>query len=147
MRVKTAGLTALVTVPALLLATACTSDDGKQPAKGTSSPAGTQTGRSPDTAKGGAEASEPLSGPQLERAALATGDLPGFQCPRGRARSRPPDSPPPTGTSASRSPTRWATGRARRRGTPSTVGSDHCRASASRCPPRSVRTARRRQES
>ncbi|WP_406400049.1 hypothetical protein OH805_13495 [Streptomyces sp. NBC_00879] len=93
MRVKTAGLTALVTVPALLLATACTSDDGKQPAKDTSSPAGTQKGRSPDTAKGGADASEPLSGPQLERAALATGDLAGFQVSPGKSALVPSGQP------------------------------------------------------
>ncbi|MET7618190.1 hypothetical protein [Streptomyces sp. NPDC005408] len=96
MRVKTAGLTTLVTVPALLLATACTSDDGKQPAKDTGSPVRTQPGQGADSGKGGpggADASKPLSEPQLQRAALATGDLPGFQVSPGKSALAPSGQP------------------------------------------------------
>ncbi|MFI1398541.1 hypothetical protein [Streptomyces sp. NPDC020681] len=91
---KTAGLTALVTVSALLLATACTSDDGKPSAKDTKTPA--RTGTSTDTGKGGStggDAAAPLSGQQLERAALATGDLDGFQVSAGKSALSPSGQP------------------------------------------------------
>ncbi|MGW0555189.1 hypothetical protein ACWDZ6_13425 [Streptomyces sp. NPDC002926] len=104
MRVKTAGLTTLATVPALLLATACTRGDDGRPAKDTpastvtATSAGTGTGTGTDTGKGGggaggSDASAPLNGPQLERAALATGDLAGFQVSSGKSALAPSGQP------------------------------------------------------
>ncbi|MFC4606681.1 hypothetical protein ACFO9E_02390 [Streptomyces maoxianensis] len=86
MRVKTA----LVTVPVLLLATACTSDDSGRPAERTDPPA--RTGTSTGTGKSG-DATVPLSSPQLERAALATGDLSGFQVSAGKSALAPSGQP------------------------------------------------------
>ncbi|MFD3436148.1 hypothetical protein ACFWU3_01425 [Streptomyces sp. NPDC058685] len=115
MRPMTAGtsarptlLTALSAFSALLLATACTSDDGKEPAKGSDAPAssGATTGAGPadggsgdggaggDSDKGdGGDTSKPLSSPQLERSALATGDLPGFQVSSGKSALAPAGQP------------------------------------------------------
>ncbi|WP_405998957.1 hypothetical protein [Streptomyces sp. NBC_00829] len=116
MRVKTAcvrttpstALTALVTVPVLLLATACTSsDDGKQPARSTSGAGRTQPAQGPGSggpasvtpapgkgASGGSgDARKPLSEPQLKRAALAGGDLPGFQISEGKSALAPSGQP------------------------------------------------------
>ncbi|MER7661385.1 MULTISPECIES: hypothetical protein [unclassified Streptomyces] len=110
MRPKTAGTrarpTLLTALSALLLVTACTSDDGKEPAagSGTSAGSGATTGAGPadggksdgggDSDKGaGGDTSKPLSGPQLERAALATGDLPGFQVSTGKSALAPAGQP------------------------------------------------------
>ncbi|NUK73787.1 hypothetical protein [Streptomyces lunaelactis] len=102
MRVKTAGLTALVTVPALLLATACTSEDDERPAKGEGRTTDAPTSASTDTGKGGGggsggdaggDASVPLSGPQLARAALASGDLADFQVSTGKSALAPAGQP------------------------------------------------------
>ncbi|WNO72722.1 MULTISPECIES: hypothetical protein [unclassified Streptomyces] len=121
MRPKTAGtrarptlLTALSAFSALLLATACTSDDGKEPAKGSDTPAssGATTGAGPadggksdggngdggDSGQGnggtaGGDTSKPFTGPQLERSALATGDLPGFQVSSGKSALAPAGQP------------------------------------------------------
>ncbi|MCX4818930.1 hypothetical protein OG883_03220 [Streptomyces sp. NBC_01142] len=107
MSVKTAGLTALVTVPALLLATACTSGDGKSPAKNTDTDVGTSAAASPSTAasagtgsetgkdggSGAGDTSAPLTGSQLQRAALATKDLPGFQVSADKSALAPSGQP------------------------------------------------------
>ncbi|MFD9221144.1 hypothetical protein ACFWDI_14285 [Streptomyces sp. NPDC060064] len=94
MRVKTAGLTALVTVPVLLLATACTSGDDGGPAKDRDTPAstGADTGKG-GGGSGGSDASAPLNRQQLERAALATGDLDGFQVSSGKSALAPSGQP------------------------------------------------------
>ncbi|WP_327681004.1 hypothetical protein [Streptomyces sp. NBC_00467] len=118
MRPKTAGTrarpTLLTALSVLLLATACTSDDGKEPAKGsdTSASSGATTGAGPadggksdggngdggagDKGSGGTaggDTSKPLTGPQLERSALATGDLPGFQVSTGKSALAPAGQP------------------------------------------------------
>ncbi len=115
MRPKTAGTrarpTVLTALSALLLATACTSGDGKEPAKGSDTPAssgattgagkadggrGSSDGGDSGTGNGGAaggDTSKPLSSPQLERSALATGDLPGFQVSTGKSALAPAGQP------------------------------------------------------
>lgn len=90
MRVKTAVLSALVTV-ALLPATACTGGDDENPA-----PTRTHTDTHTDAGKGGSgagDASTPLGAPQLERAALTTGDLPGFQVSAEKSALAPAGQP------------------------------------------------------
>ncbi len=106
---KSAGLI-FITVPALLLATACTSDDGKSSgdqkssAGSTRTPAGSAAGSDSaegdsgtdgkkDDAAGKGDASKPLSRPQLERAALASGDLPDFQVSSGEDALAPGGQP------------------------------------------------------
>ncbi|MEW2632146.1 hypothetical protein AB0903_10900 [Streptomyces sp. NPDC048389] len=97
MRATITGLRALGALCALLLATAgCTSRDGSAQARagGTSTGTGPATGT--DAAKGGGsggDASVPLTAPELERAALATGDLPGFQVSAGRSVLSPTGQP------------------------------------------------------
>lgn len=99
MRATTTGLRALGALCALLLATAaCTSHDGSTSALGGGTRPG--TGPAPGTgadAKGGSrpggDASVPLTAPQLERAALATDDLPGFQVLAGESALAPTGQP------------------------------------------------------
>ncbi|QIP84982.1 hypothetical protein GLX30_14185 [Streptomyces sp. Tu 2975] len=91
MRAKTGEIPALGAVCALLLTTAaCTSgDDGPGRSQG-APPSGTSTapGTPTDGGKGGGpggDASVPLTAPELERAALTTKDLTGFQVSTGKS--------------------------------------------------------------
>ncbi|MFF3321547.1 hypothetical protein [Streptomyces sp. NPDC002889] len=101
MRVKTAPLSAFAAVCVLLPLAACTSDGdhaaGKNatPRAGASAGAGTGGSTAPgaEPGKGGGDASVPLTAPQLERAALATGDLPKFQVSSERSPLAPTGQP------------------------------------------------------
>lgn len=92
MRAKTGQITAFGAVCALLLTTAaCTSGDDERPGRSQgATPSGTSTapGAPTDTGKGGGtggDASVPLTAPELERAALTTKDLAGFQVSTGKS--------------------------------------------------------------
>jgi hypothetical protein len=97
MRATTTGLRALGALCALLLATAaCTGHDGPGPAG--AAPVGTAPATGAGAAKGGddrpgGDASVPLTAPELERAALASGDLPGFQVSAGQSALAPAGQP------------------------------------------------------
>ncbi|GGW70732.1 hypothetical protein [Streptomyces xantholiticus] len=95
MRVEITGLRAIGVLCALMLAAACTSDAGSVAGKDGSTPTGTSP--APDAAKGGdgagGDASLPLTPAELERAALATGDLPGFQVSAGKDALAPAGRP------------------------------------------------------
>ncbi|UYQ64040.1 hypothetical protein [Streptomyces peucetius] len=98
MRATTTGLRAFGALCALLLATAaCTSHDGSASAPGSGARTGTGPAPGTDAAKGGdgtgGDASVPLTAPQLERAALATGDLPGYQVLAGKSALAPTGQP------------------------------------------------------
>ena len=97
MRATTTRLRALGALCALLLATAaCTSHDGSGPPPAGGTPAGRAPATGTDAAKGGdpgGDASVPLTAPELERAALATGDLPGFQVSAGQSALAPTGQP------------------------------------------------------
>ncbi|MFF3288050.1 hypothetical protein [Streptomyces sp. NPDC003023] len=90
MRVKIGGLPVLSTVCALLLATAgCTSGGGETPGRGGAVSTGVGTGGG---APGG-DPSVPLTAPRLERAALASKDLPGFQVSAEKSALAPTGQP------------------------------------------------------
>jgi hypothetical protein len=106
MRVKTAALSVTAAVCVLLPLTACTSgrDGGdKNASTGSSAGAGTGGSTAPDDAaddgsgngSGGSsgDASVPLTAPQLERAAIATGDLAKFQVSSERSPLAPTGQP------------------------------------------------------
>jgi hypothetical protein len=98
MRATTTGLRALGALCALLLATAaCTSPDGSGPAPAGGTPAGTAPATGTGAAKGGdgpgGDASVPLTAPELERAAFAAGDVPGFQVSAGESALAPLGQP------------------------------------------------------
>lgn len=97
MRVKITGLRALGALCALMLAAACTSAAGSGPGRDGGTPTGTSPAPVPDAAKGGdgadGDASVPLTPAELERAALATGDLPGFQVSADRNALAPAGQP------------------------------------------------------
>jgi hypothetical protein len=92
MRAKTGRIPALGAVCALLLTTAaCTSGDGEgsgrsqgAPPSGTGTAPGAPTGSGKGGGPGG-DASVPLTAPELERAALTTKDLTGFQVSTGKS--------------------------------------------------------------
>ncbi|MEV4679537.1 hypothetical protein [Streptomyces kurssanovii] len=92
MRAKTGRIPVLGAVCALLLTTAaCTGGDDEGPGGSSGGPpSGTSTspGAATDTGKGGGpggDASVPLTAPELERAALTTDDLTGFQVSTGKS--------------------------------------------------------------
>jgi hypothetical protein len=96
MRATTTGLRALGALCVLLLATAaCTGHDGSGPVD--AAPVGTAPATGAGAAKSGdgpgGDASVPLTVPELERAALATGDLPGFQISAGQSALAPTGRP------------------------------------------------------
>lgn len=100
MRATTGRIPALGAVCALLLTTAaCTSGDNEGTAGSQGAPpAGTShaPGAATDTGKGGrpgGDASVPLTAPELERAALTTKDLTGFQVSTGKSALAPSGQP------------------------------------------------------
>jgi hypothetical protein len=88
MRAKTGRIPALGAVCALLLTTAaCTSGDDEGPGRSQGAPP-SGTSAATDSGKGGGpggDASVPLTAPELERAALTTKDLTGFQVSTGKS--------------------------------------------------------------
>jgi hypothetical protein len=87
MRAKTGRIPALGAVCALLLTTAaCTSGDDEGPRRSQGAPP-SGTSAATDTGKGGpgGDAPVPLTAPELERAALTTKDLTGFQVSTGKS--------------------------------------------------------------
>ncbi|MFD4144009.1 hypothetical protein [Streptomyces sp. NPDC058572] len=106
MQVKTAARSVTVTAACVLLSlTACTSSGGdsdKNASTGASAGAGTGRSTAPGEAAGdggsgnggtGGDPSVPLTEPQLERAAIATGDLPKFQVSSERSPLAPTGQP------------------------------------------------------